>query len=149
LAMETARHEILDLERRSRRNRVRAWAFGITTGFLGGIGGWAAADSAHEPAAFFLTVGGLTGVGAVATARRSRSQGQLAATKRHRQRVQQVLALARAHQARLSVTLVASHLGLELREAEELLDSMVDGRRVDLQIDDQGRVSYVFPELLG
>ena len=46
------------------------------------------------------------------------------------------------------MTTVAAHMRLDLQEAEALLDSMVDGRRVDVHVDDAGRLTYVFPELI-
>jgi hypothetical protein len=60
-----------------------------------------------------------------------------------------VIHLARQHQGRINVTLVSAALGLDFKEAEALLDSMVDGQRVDMDVDGEGRVTYVFPELLG
>jgi hypothetical protein len=149
LAYETTSREIADLERRSRRNRVRAWALGLTTSLFGAMGLFALSGGAEEPATLFFSMGGMSGAGALATSRRGRRQRRDAEDNRRRQRHLQILELARAHAGRLNVTLLATHLALPLTEAEELLDSMVDGRRVDVQVDDQGRVAYVFPELTG
>jgi hypothetical protein len=81
----------------------------------------------------------------------NRQRGQqnnvLAAAARQRQRVQEILTMARANAGKLNVTMVASQLHLDFPEAEALLDRMVDGRRVDVEVDDQGRMNYVFPEL--
>ena len=148
LAAEATSREIAFLERYSRRNKVRAWVFGVSTALWAGMGGLAAVGSTEE-AAFFLTMGGLSGVGAAVTATRGRRQGADAQSRRQRQRALQVLALARAERGVLNVTLVAAHLGLDLREAEAVLDAMIDGRRVDMQVDAEGRVTYVFPELQG
>jgi DNA-binding IclR family transcriptional regulator len=60
----------------------------------------------------------------------------------------QLLALAAESGGRLSVTQVATRLGLEMTEAERALDGIVDGRRVDIQTDPAGRIWYVFPELM-
>src|SRR5262249_14565189 len=89
----------------------------------------------------------LSGVGTLLAGLRSSTLGRLAAMKRRRQERLQIVELARAHEGRLNVTLVASHLHLDFQEAESALDTLVDGQRVDLQVDDQGRVTYVFPEL--
>jgi hypothetical protein len=140
-------HEIAHLERRSRRNRRRSWSLGIMTGVMAALGGMAAGSGGGEPASFFFVMSGLSGAGALVSSQRSKKFGSEAASKRHRQRVLEVLALARAHHGRLTVTMVAAHMALDLREAESLLDSMVDGRRVDVHVDEQGRMTYVFPEL--
>ena len=137
--------EIEHLERRSRRRASKAWSYGLTAGLLAGAGGLVAANGGPE--VLFFGLSGLTGIGAVSNGRRSKQDGIAAQMKRQRQRVLELLGLARQHGGRLNVTLVASHMHLDFREAETLLDSMVDGRRVDVQVDDQGRVNYVFPEL--
>jgi hypothetical protein len=147
MAAEEASHEIARLERRSRRNRARSWLFAIFTGLFGTLGGAVAAGPGNPEALFVMS--GLSAAGGLATRRRGRRQKMEAEAKRQRQRVLQVLALARAEGGRLTVTTVSSHLALDFREAEALLDSMLDGRRVDVQADDQGRVIYVFPELQG
>jgi hypothetical protein len=140
-------HEIAYLERRSRRNRRRSWSLGVMTALMAGLGGLAAGSGGAEPSTFFFVMSGLSGVGAVVSSQRGKRFGSEAAAKRHRQRVLEVLSLARAHQGRLNVTMVASHMAMDLRESESLLDSMVDGRRVDVHVDEQGRMTYVFPEL--
>jgi hypothetical protein len=137
--------EVAHLERSSRRRQGKAVTYGVTAGLLVGAGGLAAVNGGPEQ--LFFALGGLSGVGAVTNGRRSRRDGLEAAAKKQRQRVLEILALARQHQGRLTVTLVASHMQIDFREAEALLDGMVDGRRVDVHVDDQGRMSYVFPEL--
>jgi hypothetical protein len=139
---EMVNQEIDHLVRRSRRRQGKAWTYGLAAGALMGVGA-----VTHGPNEMFFALGGLSGVGAVVNGRRSRRDGVDAEAKRQRQRVLEILALARQHQGRLTVTLVASHMQIDFREAEALLDSMVDGRRVDVHVDDQGRMSYVFPEL--
>jgi hypothetical protein len=137
--------EVAHLERSSRRRQGKAVTYGVTAGLLVGAGGLAAVNGGPEQ--LFFALGGLSGVGAVTNGRRSRRDGVEAAAKKQRQRVLEILGLARQHGGRLTVTLVASHMQIDFREAEALLDSMVDGRRVDVHVDDQGRISYVFPEL--
>ncbi len=144
---EQASHEIAHLERRSRRNRRRSWSLGAVTAMMTALGGMAASTGGAEPSVFFFAMGGLTGAGALVSSQRGKRFSAEASGKRTRQRVLEVLGLARANGGRLNVTLVASHMSLDLREAEALLDGMVDGRRVDVHVDDQGRLTYVFPEL--
>jgi hypothetical protein len=137
--------EIDHLERRSRRRQGKAVTYGVAAGLLVGAGGLAAVNGGPEQ--LFFALGGLSGVGAVTNGRRSRQDNLEAQAKKQRQRVLEILALARQHAGRLTVTLVASHMQIDFREAETVLDSMVDGRRVDVHVDDQGRLAYVFPEL--
>ena len=121
----------------------KAVTYGVTAGLLVGAGGLAAVNGGPEQ--LFFALGGLSGVGAVTNGRRSRRDNLDAQAKKQRQRVLEILALARQHGGRLTVTLVASHMQIDFREAEALLDSMVDGRRVDVHVDDQGRMSVRVP----
>jgi hypothetical protein len=148
-AGETAEHEIALHENKSRRSRRRASTLGAAALLFSGIGGFVAADAGVEAATFLFSMGGITGIGAFANSRRSKRHGLAAQAKRQRQRVLEILSLARSHAGKLTVTMVAGHMRLDLQEAEALLDSMVDGRRVDVHVDDAGRLTYVFPELTG
>jgi hypothetical protein len=139
--------EIAHLERSTRRRRTKAWTYGVLSAGLAGLG--AVAVETGGPGPVFFVMGGLAGVGALVNGTRSKRDGVLAAARRQRQRVMEVLQLAREHGGKLTVTLVATHLQVDFREAEALLDGMVDGRRVDVHVDDQGRMTYVFPELQG
>jgi hypothetical protein len=87
------------------------------------------------------------GIAAVVSAIRSRSFGRQAACKRAQEQRARTLELARASGGQLSVSLVAAELRIELADAESLLSSMVDGQRVDMEVDENGRISYVFTEL--
>jgi len=142
-----AERDLAVLDARHRRLRGRAVALAIVSA---GFGALALAGGAGDgQATMGLMIMGLPAALAAAWSTiRSRALGREVMSKRQRQRTLGVLSLARAHGGRLSVTLVASELSLDLQEAERLLDSLVDGRRVDLQVDDAGRVSYVFPELI-
>jgi hypothetical protein len=140
--------EITHLEMASRRRKAKAWTYGVATVALGGLG-YMVQEPGADPAPVLWAMSALTGLGAVVNGTRSKRDGVLAAARRQRQRVMEVLALARANQGKLTVTLVATHLELDFQEAEALLDGMVDGRRVDVHVDDQGRMTYVFPELQG
>ena len=137
--------EIEHLERRSRKRKGKAWTYGIAAGMLASAG---ATTIAEGPSPVFFGLSALSAAGAFRNGRRGQRESLEAEAKRQRQRVLEILELARAHQGRLTVTLVASHMHLDFREAEAVLDSMVDGRRVDVHVDDEGRMSYVFPELM-
>jgi hypothetical protein len=135
--------EVHMLERKGRSRRARAWMLGFVSAGSAAAAVLAGADAEIT----FATIAGLSGLGALWSGLRGSMFGRLADTKRRRQRMLQIVDLARAHQGRLNVTLVASHLQLELGEAEGVLDTMVDGHRVDIHVDDSGRVTYVFQEL--
>jgi hypothetical protein len=142
-----AERDLAVLDTRQRRLRGRAVGLAIASAGFGALA--VASGISDDHASFGFIVMGLPAALAAAWSTiRSRALGRQASEQRQRQRTLGVLSLARAHGGRLSVTLVASELSLDLQEAERLLDSLVDGRRVDLQVDDTGRVTYVFPELI-
>ena len=130
------------LEKKSRRSRFRAWVMGA--GSLMFLGLAAANPGDATP---LLVFSGATGFFGVMGAFKSGKLAQLAAARRQRQRTLRLLDLAREYQGRLTVTDVAARLRIDFAEAEQALDSIVDGRRVDIQVDADGRVSYIFPEL--
>lgn len=49
---------------------------------------------------------------------------------------------------RLTVSDVVIETGLGIKEAEELINGMVDGLRVRMEVDDRGLVVYEFPEII-
>jgi hypothetical protein len=59
-----------------------------------------------------------------------------------------VFRLANRRKGRLMVSDVVIDLGLSIRQAEELLDGLVDGRRVRLEATPNGLSVYEFPEIL-
>lgn len=59
-----------------------------------------------------------------------------------------VFALARSLGGRLTVSDVIIELGLDVKDAEELLEGLVDNIRVRMEFDDNGRVTYEFPEII-
>jgi hypothetical protein len=144
---ELVQHEIAVHENRARKNRRRTTFLGVVALGFAGLGSTVAAAEGMEEAAFLFSMTGISGVGAFASNRRGKHHKIAAEAKRQRQRVLEVLALARSHAGKLTVTTVAAHMRLDLKEAETLLDSMVDGRRVDVHVDDAGRMTYVFPEM--
>jgi len=56
--------------------------------------------------------------------------------------------LARRRKGRLTVSDVVIDLGLSIHDAEELLDGMVDGRRVRTRVGPNGLAVYEFTEIL-
>ncbi|MFP4373724.1 MAG: hypothetical protein ACLFPO_05300 [Spirochaetaceae bacterium] len=49
---------------------------------------------------------------------------------------------------RLSVSDVVIELGIDVKDAEDLLQSLVDNVRVRMELDDNGRVTFEFPEII-
>lgn len=60
----------------------------------------------------------------------------------------QVFKLAYRLKGKLTVSDVVVETGMEVAEAEALLESMVDGTHVRMEVDDRGIVTYEFPEIL-
>ncbi len=56
--------------------------------------------------------------------------------------------LANRRKGRLTVSDVVIDLGVSVHEAEDLLDGIVDGRRVRMQVGPNGLAVYEFPEIL-
>ncbi|MFP4067203.1 MAG: hypothetical protein ACLFRR_00195 [Spirochaetaceae bacterium] len=59
-----------------------------------------------------------------------------------------VYQLAAKHKGRITVSDAVIDLGLDVKDAEELLQSLVDNVRVRMELDDNGRVTYEFPEII-
>lgn len=59
----------------------------------------------------------------------------------------EVFRLAKHYDGVLTVSEVVSELSVDPEEAEEILQGLTDGRRVDMQVDDNGVARYVFREL--
>jgi hypothetical protein len=135
------------IEGKRQRQLRRAWTWGGISAVLAGIGGMVALTGQVGNMAGYFIVATPPGLLAVLAAVRGRTLGQLAATKHARQQRQRVLELARARLGRLNVSYVATELRIELADADRLLGSMVDGYRVEMEVDDAGRITYVFAEL--
>ena len=58
----------------------------------------------------------------------------------------EIFRLAKRYDGVLTVSDVVSELGIDPKEAEALLEGLTDGRRVDMQVDNDGVVRYVFRE---
>lgn len=58
----------------------------------------------------------------------------------------EIFRLAKRNAGALTVSDVVSELGADPKDAEELLDGLTDGRRVDMEVDSNGVVRYVFRE---
>jgi hypothetical protein len=56
--------------------------------------------------------------------------------------------LANKLKGRLTVSDIVVATGLSVSEAEALAESMVDGIRVRMEVDDRGIVTYEFPEII-
>lgn len=60
----------------------------------------------------------------------------------------QIYKLAYKLGGRITVSDIVVQTGLEVEEAEELIESMVDNQRVRMEVQDDGLVIYEFPELI-
>jgi hypothetical protein len=59
-----------------------------------------------------------------------------------------VFRIAYRRKGRITVSDVVIETSLGLKEAEELLNGMVDGMRVRMEVDPNGMVIYEFPEII-
>ncbi len=108
--------------------------------FLGSLG-WAEMAMVGLP-------GGLLLAGSVSAFRRASLLARRARELESKHVRRQILALAQRQQGRLNVAQVAAALGCDFKDAEAMLDTMVDGRHVDVEVTDDGRLVYVFPDLV-
>lgn len=108
--------------------------------FLGSLG-WAEMAVVGLP-------GGLLLAGSVNAFRRASMLARRARESESKHMRRQIVALAQRHQGRINVAQVAATLGCDFKDAEALLDAMIDGRHVDVEVTDDGRLVYVFPDLV-
>ncbi len=60
----------------------------------------------------------------------------------------QIFKLAYRLKGRITISDLVVETGLEIAQAEQLIESMVDGTRVRMEVDDHGMVTYEFPEII-
>ena len=129
----------------ARGTSVALRLLGISSIAIGILGAAALVTSGVGVLAAAMTVGGL-GLGAIAL-----RAGARAGAKAERNETvsieSKVLKLAQERGGTISATEVAECLGLSTKEADELLTSMVDGSRVDLEVTPDGLLKYEFHEL--
>lgn len=56
--------------------------------------------------------------------------------------------LAYKLKGRITVSDIVIETGIEVKEAEELIQSMVDNQRVRMEVDENGMLVYEFPEII-
>jgi hypothetical protein len=56
--------------------------------------------------------------------------------------------LAARNNGRLTISDVVVETGLDLDKAEKLMDRMVDGAHVQIDLNDKGMIFYIFPEII-
>ncbi|MCF7947845.1 MAG: hypothetical protein K9M94_04560 [Spirochaetia bacterium] len=56
--------------------------------------------------------------------------------------------LAYKLEGRITVSDIVIETGMEVKEAEELIQSMVDNQRVRMEVDENGMLLYEFPEII-
>ena len=133
---------------------ARAWSLGfyvVGVAALGAgllVGGIVAAATGTAAG---LGVAAIIGASGVATGGlglwESRRFRHRAARLERRVSEQRLLLLAAEHQGVLRVVDVARELGITSREAEAMLDPLVDEVRVSMRVTDEGEIHYVFREL--
>jgi hypothetical protein len=130
------------VEGQSRFQLVWAWIFG--SGALACVG---TALANPFDAGGWMILSSLAGGLGLSAAFRAQRLARRAQQLRHDERTLRLLDLARETGGRLTVTSVAARFRVGFDTAERVLDSVVDGRRVDVEIDEEGNVTYVFREL--
>lgn len=60
----------------------------------------------------------------------------------------EIFRLADEMKGRLTVSDIVIATNLNLKEAERVIDSMVDGTHVTMEVRDSGRIVYEFPEII-
>lgn len=59
-----------------------------------------------------------------------------------------IFRLADKMKGRLTLSDIVIATNLNMHDAEEVIESMVDGVHVTMEVDDRGRVTYEFPEII-
>ena len=59
-----------------------------------------------------------------------------------------IFSLARRYDGRLSVSDIIIETGMNMAQTEKYMDSLVDGTHVALDVEDSGRLVYLFPEII-
>ena len=136
------------LEREGRQARNRGIAMGVfsipfSMGAFSMLG-----NAGLIELAFVAGPGALLIGGTVASLRRARLLAQEARDVEEKYQRRRILELAGRRQGKLSVADVATSLGMDLKDAEHILDTLVDGRHVDVEVSEEGRFFYVFPDLI-
>jgi hypothetical protein len=88
-------------------------------------------------------VAGALGLGAFGQASRLEARTKKQRTQRLKQRI---LELAKTRHGDLTVTVAAQALHIDIHEADVLLTAMADGTHVQVEVDPDGIVHYVFRE---
>jgi len=60
----------------------------------------------------------------------------------------EIFRLADEMKGRLTLSDIVIGTNLSLKQAEEVIDSMVDGTHITMEVKDSGRVVYEFPEII-
>lgn len=148
LALMPQQPAALAIERQSRKARARGISLGVMSiPFSMGTIAVMMGDAGLAATAFVATPGALLITGAVTALRRAGTLKESARELEEKQQRQRILQLARQRQGRLTVADVAASLDMDLKDAEHLLDTLVDGRHVDVHVTEAGRLIYVFPDL--
>ncbi|TVR90019.1 MAG: hypothetical protein EA428_09260 [Spirochaetaceae bacterium] len=100
---------------------------------------------------FPIVFGGVLPIVSVLSERYSptaRARREAEAQQIEGKREKQLLSIAREHNGRLSVALVALHSDLSLADADLLLQKLSAKGHAQMNVLDDGRIEYVIPDLL-
>jgi hypothetical protein len=59
-----------------------------------------------------------------------------------------IFKLAQGMKGRITLSDIVIATNLNMKEAEQLIDSMIDGIHITMEVNDKGRVMYEFPEII-
>ena len=101
------------------------------------------------PIALFLISIGFVGVFRRRVESKSSSLGGHTIAKRKRSNLDgSIFRLAKRSGGHISLSEIVVETGLELEVVEKYMDSMIDNTHVSMEVDNEGRLNYVFPELI-
>lgn len=59
-----------------------------------------------------------------------------------------IFKLAQGMKGRITLSDIVIATNLNMKDAEQLIDSMIDGIHITMEVNDKGRVIYEFPEII-
>jgi len=69
-------------------------------------------------------------------------------TKKEREVESQIFKLAYKRRGRITLSDIVIETGLSMKEAESIIEKMIDGMRVRMEVGDDGIIYYEFPEII-
>lgn len=100
------------------------------------------------PTMVLIMIALVLGVGAFTTARRGRAVLQGARAQREKQLAQRVMQLAERAGGELRTDEVANELRIDPADADRTLTRLAEQMKASVEVDSEGRISYVFADLV-